>query len=93
MSEQRTNGTVPSRTSPRASAPVRPLFSWAQQEDLDKRIAEAESRIFKARIALRRAAHGKKRQAQKKLQATIHECLKLEFQKRKLLRKLNDDSH
>lgn len=83
MSEQRTDGIVPSAASPRSTVPVRPLFSWAQDEALIKRIERAESEAVKARLSLKRAAHGQKRKAEARLQKAVLSCLKLEAEKRK----------
>lgn len=83
MSEQRIDGIVPSSASPRRAVPVRPLFSWAQDEALLKRLAQAESEIVKARLNLRRAPHGQKRKAEARLKKAVLNCLKIEAEIKK----------
>ena len=69
------------------AVPVRPLFSWAEDEALMKKLKHAKREHRDARINLRRCKHGEKTKARKRLQKAVHQCLIIENEIAKRSRK------
>lgn len=60
------------------NVPVRPLFSWAEDEALMTKLRRAETEHRDARIHLRRCKRGEITKARKRLQTAVHRLLIIE---------------